>query len=129
MKNAGAGLLIFREDGRVFLTLRSQEVTEPGVWAIPGGGLEEGETPWEGAVREAHEEVGFLPPIWGDTDVSYVHQSGRFSYSTFLVFMSDPDADAWEPELNWESDDWGWFELDALPDPLHTNVGDALDSL
>jgi 8-oxo-dGTP pyrophosphatase MutT (NUDIX family) len=38
-------LLILREDFRI--------------WALPGGGLEAGETPEQTALREAYEESGF----------------------------------------------------------------------
>ena len=51
-----AGVLLVRE-GRVLLVRRG---AEPGMgrWDIPGGFLEENETPEDGAVREIREELG-----------------------------------------------------------------------
>ncbi|KUN87605.1 DNA mismatch repair protein MutT [Streptomyces bungoensis] len=47
--DAGGAVLLFRYDN-----------AEVGVhWALPGGGLEEGETPREGALRELAEETGW----------------------------------------------------------------------
>lgn len=44
------------------LTKRSEELpTHKGQIAFPGGGLEPGEDAWDGALREAHEEVGIEP--------------------------------------------------------------------
>jgi len=41
-------------DGRILLIRRADN----GLWAMPGGGLDVGETPAEGIVREALEETG-----------------------------------------------------------------------
>ncbi|MCD6290600.1 MAG: NUDIX domain-containing protein [Anaerolineae bacterium] len=42
------------QDGQVLLVKR----TTPRVWELPGGGIEEGETPAEAVVREIAEETG-----------------------------------------------------------------------
>ncbi|WP_344627789.1 NUDIX hydrolase [Kitasatospora arboriphila] len=55
---AAARTVVLAPDGAVFL-LRSDNA-EVGVhWTAPGGGLEEGETPTVGALRELHEETGW----------------------------------------------------------------------
>src|SRR5215831_12976307 len=41
--------------GRVLLVHR----TDCDWWCQPGGGMESGETPWEGVIREVREETGF----------------------------------------------------------------------
>ena len=46
--------IIFDEQGRVLLVHR----TDYDLWNLPGGALEAGETPWEGAIREIKEEIG-----------------------------------------------------------------------
>jgi 8-oxo-dGTP pyrophosphatase MutT (NUDIX family) len=48
--DAGAG-------GRVLVLKRAGRGTNPGQWALPGGRLEPGEGPIDGALREAAEEV------------------------------------------------------------------------
>lgn len=49
-----ADAAIIDSSGRMLLIERADNET----WAMPGGYLEVGETPAEGAVREAHEETG-----------------------------------------------------------------------
>jgi ADP-ribose pyrophosphatase YjhB (NUDIX family) len=47
-------------DGRVLLTEMSANTPIPGQWALPGGGLDHGETPIHAVVREVHEETGHV---------------------------------------------------------------------
>lgn len=52
-----AGVLV--EDGRVLLGLRrADRASYPGVWDLPGGHVEPGESPRATARRELHEELG-----------------------------------------------------------------------
>lgn len=49
--------IVVERDGKYLLVLRGHG-PEKGVWAVPGGHADEGETVHQCAVREAHEEVG-----------------------------------------------------------------------
>ncbi|GAA4900818.1 NUDIX hydrolase [Streptomyces coeruleoprunus] len=58
-----ARVAVLAPDGAVFMFRYDNE--EVGVhWALPGGGLDPGETPLEGALREVREETG-----WTDVEV------------------------------------------------------------
>lgn len=46
--------------GEVLILRRSMNDTNAGQWETPGGGIDEGETPTEAAIREVHEEAGIL---------------------------------------------------------------------
>jgi len=50
----GGDAAIIDDEGRILLIQRADN----GLWAMPGGALEVGETPAEGVVREALEETG-----------------------------------------------------------------------
>ncbi|MEM7567303.1 MAG: CoA pyrophosphatase, partial [Pseudomonadota bacterium] len=51
--------LILMPEPHLLLTRRADTLrTHKGQIAFPGGRMEAGETPWEGAVREAEEEIG-----------------------------------------------------------------------
>ncbi len=46
--------IIINDQDQVLLCLRN----DYDVWNLPGGGLEKGEAPWEGVIREITEETG-----------------------------------------------------------------------
>jgi 8-oxo-dGTP diphosphatase len=50
-------------DKRVLLLLRDNnpEIRDPNCWQLPGGGVEDGETPDEAIKRELQEEIGIIP--------------------------------------------------------------------
>lgn len=43
--------------GRILLTQLARDTPAPGAWTLPGGGLDEGEPPLRGVLREVHEET------------------------------------------------------------------------
>ncbi|WP_203908271.1 NUDIX hydrolase [Rhizocola hellebori] len=57
------------ETGRVLLVRSSPRSNNPGRWALPGGGLDHGEDPNVGVVREFREETGLEVAIAGLHDV------------------------------------------------------------
>lgn len=51
-------LALVRRDGRLLMIKRAESVERaPGYWGLPGGVLEQGESPTRGAVRELDEEL------------------------------------------------------------------------
>jgi 8-oxo-dGTP diphosphatase len=52
-------------DGRVLLVRASHRSNTPGVWNLPGGGIEHGEDPAEAVVREFAEETGLVVRVTG----------------------------------------------------------------
>ena len=86
-----AGILPFTvRHGRawVLLSRRSPHVQHGGTWSCSGGAADEGETPWQVAVREASEEISGIDVnpagIAGEHVWECPAQCG-WSYTTFLV--------------------------------------------
>jgi putative (di)nucleoside polyphosphate hydrolase len=52
----GAGVMLLNRDGKVFVAQRLDSPSE--AWQMPQGGLDEGEDPEDGALRELEEETG-----------------------------------------------------------------------
>lgn len=71
-----------------------------------------GETPEEAARREYGEECGGKPYAGALTPL-YTSSDG------FQCFGATGYA---EPHLNDEHTDWGWFDFDDLPTPLHPGM-------
>lgn len=119
--NRGAGILLIAKDtGRLLLVLRSKYVNEPGTWGIPGGKIDDEESPNSAALREAQEELGYSGTI--DTIPAHVFKAGNFRFYNFLGVIPTE----FKPTLNWENSDANWFSLSDLPSPLHFGVQSLL---
>jgi 8-oxo-dGTP diphosphatase len=112
-----AGVLFRHHDGDAvtyFVARRSHWTHQGGTWAVPGGALDMGETPLEGALREFGEEIGLLPKDFEVTDV-FVDDHGGWSYTTLVLDV--PERFALPVSLHWETADVAWVdraELTAL---------------
>ena len=56
MKKSYAGVVV-KHKKKILFCKRSSKVDYPGVWSIPGGTMEEGESPIQTARREFFEEM------------------------------------------------------------------------
>jgi 8-oxo-dGTP diphosphatase len=104
-------------DAAYLVALRSHLCHQGGTWAIPGGALEEGETPLEGARREFAEEVGPL----GRHEVVATHgdDHGGWVYWTVVVDV-DQRLDAARAAWSWETAEVRWVDAGELAGlPLH----------
>lgn len=118
-EDSAAGIL-YRSGDSVLLLLRAANAGDyPLHWCFPGGGIEEGETAEQAALRESQEEVGFLPT---DALCPLDYNDG---FSTFCLTVAQPFA----PVLNDEHLGYVWAPLGALPQPLHPGVAATLATL
>lgn len=102
------------------LQKRSAFAHEGGTWSCAGGALDEGETAYEGALREASEEVGVAPDdlrLVGE--VEFVPATD-WRYTTVVVEV----AAAFGMSMNFETDAVGWFAPDEV-DRLALHAGFA----
>jgi 8-oxo-dGTP diphosphatase len=103
--HSGAFAVIFDERDRVLLCHRR----DMDAWNLPGGGVEEHETPWDAAVREVREEVGLT--------VEIVRLTGLYwkPVTDELVFNFECSVVAGIPTTSDEADAIEYFALSALP--------------
>lgn len=82
-----------------------------GLWAIPGGYLERGETLAEGAARELHEEAGVLLPA--ERLQLYMTGTITFINQVYVAFRATVDSENFEPGV--ESIACGFFSRQDCP--------------
>lgn len=125
--NMAAGFLIVNAEGKALLCRRSKYGDMPYTWALPGGKVEEGETPLEAASRECYEELGNFPDgRIGQT--RYVHRKPDFAYVTYPYYIAENE---FPRTLNNEHTAARWYSLkEALAlDDLHPGVREALNTV
>jgi 8-oxo-dGTP diphosphatase len=124
----GCGLAILREDGRLLL-YRRVRAPEAGHWNIVGGKIDHMEKAVDSARREAEEESGlticaidFL--CMSEQIIAEEQQHWISLIYTTREFAGEPRI--MEPE---KLPEFGWFALDALPQPLSRFTAAAVEAL
>jgi ADP-ribose pyrophosphatase YjhB (NUDIX family) len=116
-----AACLVLVRDAQVLLTLRSIE-PHSGEWCLPGGFLEWGESPEEGARRELLEETGLSA---GRLDIfgAYDSITGLRRHVLLLAYI----VHEWtgEPVAGDDAAAVRWFDLNAVP-PLAFTVHERI---
>ena len=94
-RHAAVVLVLYRHGGRwmvPFVRRRADLRDHPGQVALPGGGVQPGESAWEAAQREVNEEIG-VPlgglAVLGAGDPIYASVS-NFSVVPFVAHLADP---------------------------------------
>ncbi len=121
---AGVGALVVR-NGQVLLVKRGIQPAA-GLWALPGGVVEAGESVAEAAARELLEETGLSAPALGVVGVAdvIVREGGGVRFHYVLVVVAF-DASRLSGELRPGGDavDAGWFDMGEV-----VNRGDVTKS-
>jgi putative (di)nucleoside polyphosphate hydrolase len=125
-----AGVMLVNAANLVFVGQRLDSSSE--AWQMPQGGIDKGESPRDGALRELGEEAGIapdladiiaasstehfydLPPqlmgkMWGGR---YRGQRQHWFLARFLGSDADVNIETEHPEFR----AWRWAELETLPD-------------
>lgn len=110
--------------GNLFMAKRSKNARdEHGRWDFGGGGLKHGESVEDGLYREVHEEYGVTPiktEFLGYYDAFRETPDGQPTHwlaLPFTVLVDPTQVKIGEPEM---FEDSGWFRLDSLPEPIHS---------
>ena len=120
---AGVVFVIREADGtRVMLQKRSAMAHEGGTWSCAGGALDLGESPYDGALREATEEVGVIPGTPVLLGEYVFNPSADWAYTTLVVEVDERFGSS----MNFETDDVGWFTVDEVAVlPVHAGFAAA----
>jgi putative (di)nucleoside polyphosphate hydrolase len=124
----GVGIMLINQNNLVFVAKRIDSIAE--TWQMPQGGIDEGETPEQAALRELEEETGttkatiihqyphwlsydlpedLVPKIWGGR---YRGQRQKWFAMRFTGVDSDINIATAHPEFC----EWKWVSMQSLPD-------------
>jgi len=126
----GAGIMLLNREGNVWVGARIDNPAD--AWQMPQGGIDDGEDPWKGALRELEEETGIrpdlvekiaehperlrydLPDEWRERlwRGQWKGQMQHWFLARFLGADSDINLQTDHPEFR----DWKWVEPRQLPD-------------
>jgi putative (di)nucleoside polyphosphate hydrolase len=132
-----AGAALFNAAGKIFVGRRRSKEGQPNKptleWQMPQGGIDEGEDPYEAAVRELHEETNVrsiallaeapewysydLPPeaVGGGWTARYRGQTQKWFAFRFTGTDSEIDVEHPGGGVKAEFDAWRWEALENLP--------------
>lgn len=107
---------VCRDGDRVLLCRASATDTLPGMWYLPGGGVEQGEHPRDTVVRELAEETGLTVAVTGlrEADADLLALPDREIHTDRLVFDADVRGGALRPEVGGTTDLAEWVEPGRL---------------
>ena len=108
----GVGAVVFR-DSRILLVKRKYDPGK-GLWAVPGGAVEPGESLAQAVVRELEEETGLRGEprgvVWVD-EVVVRDESGRVRYHYVLIDILIDRVEG-EARAGGDAGDIRWFTLE-----------------
>ncbi|WIM97209.1 NUDIX domain-containing protein [Actinoplanes oblitus] len=105
-------------DGSVLLTRGSDLSSFPGVWSLPGGGVDHGEHPADAVVREFTEETGLTVAVSGVRTVVadvIALPDGPVEHTDRIVYDVTVTAGELRPEADGTSDLAAWVAPAAVP--------------
>jgi mutator protein MutT len=111
-------ILVLNQNNEALILWRSQLSPMPGRADFPGGGLDFGEHPDDGAKRELEEEVGLVADSVQLLNIyNSVHHQQFLLRFGYLTRINQPQV-----TLSWEHDRFAWLpinqalEVDTLPE-------------
>lgn len=123
-----AGCAVLDDAGRVLLQRRG----EGGVWGLPGGSMELGESVEQTACRETFEETGLgVEPVellGVYTGAGHTYGNGDVVFSVVVVLVARVVSGELQVD-GVETAGLGWFDLDDLPAEVFEPHRPMLDDL
>jgi len=114
----GVGAIVVGSKG--VLLVRRDKDPGKGLWSIPGGGVEIGETQEESLLREVEEETGVkceIVSFVSTADLITADESGLIEFHFLLNhYLARALTEDTKPEV--PEAEVGWFHPDDLPDDM-----------
>jgi ADP-ribose pyrophosphatase YjhB (NUDIX family) len=114
--------VLFDGEGRILLVLRNRE-PGAGEWALPGGFVENGESPEDAARRELEEETGLVAE--GPELIDVIYQESVFYGTCLLIIGYHFSGYTGDIVAGDDADEAKFFPVDDLPPlafPSHRTI-------
>lgn len=109
----GTYAFIQNESHEILVLKRADNDTHPGMWELPGGGVDVGEFPQHAVSREAHEETGLsVTPIIPFSII--VHESSKAKQVFRIVYLCELTQTDDSITLSTEHTEYQWMSIDAI---------------
>lgn len=117
MKLIGAGIIaIEKESGKILLGRRGLDGQDPNCWAPFGGTFDKKDIiPRTTAVREFIEETKCSEKFLMEKEPFYICEDNHVKFYSYIGIFEK----IFIPTLNSENLEYGWFNIDLLPENLH----------
>ncbi len=103
-----AGTIVMNEDKVLLLRRSVKETSRHGMWELPGGKLEEGETPEDAALTETKEESGLDVVIDKKVGEHVDHNMNK----VYHAYIAEPANVDQEVKLSEEHDESQWMTME-----------------
>ena len=113
-ENSIVAFVVYTDDEKVLWMRRTKDNT----WGFPGGHVEDGESPIEGAIRESKEEIRYVPK----SGISLIFEDGD-------VRLFGCNDGYFEPSLNDEHDAFLWATIEDAPEPLFKKIDGEMEEI
>lgn len=101
----GQKAIVLNSENKILVLQRSDKSPMGGKWSLPGGGLEDGEEPYESIKREINEEttltISHIEPFY----IKSYKENGDFVVIIGYICMASTE----NVKLNWEHDTYKWL--------------------
>jgi 8-oxo-dGTP diphosphatase len=119
VRRIGAYGLCRDDAGRVLLARNSPLSSFPGLWTLPGGGVEQGEHPDDTVVREFAEETGLTVRVTGlhsvTADVFRLPQTDTWEHTDRIIYDVQPIDGTLRHEAEGTTEFVDWVDPAGLP--------------
>jgi 8-oxo-dGTP pyrophosphatase MutT (NUDIX family) len=118
---ASGALIKCTETNKVLLLLRNDG--NP-TWSLVSGVLEGEEDPLDALKREFEEELSLKP-----TGVNFKKVGVENNNNMIFYYYEGFTSEEFEPKLDNENLDWGWFSKSKLPSPLYKGMLEKIKNI
>ena len=116
-RKGGVVILPIYSDGRILLVNQYRYLVKKNCWELPAGGIEDGETPINAAIRELGEETALRANKWTEFVIFYP-SNGISNEIVYMYLATSLESQDWQTDGENEISDYQKVRLNDIHDML-----------